>query len=418
MSLFRRGPDRRDVQAQIESVRGLVEILSLSRANLSAAKSLINQAEGLLARDDTIRARDICARAERIATALEADYHAATDAVERVKSLMEQMKALGISTAGETKALDAVHERAISTRALEGTTVPDYAGARALAEAALARAEGALGLADRTTDGIFAAEMAIESAAEAFGGGTVDVLREPRELVEKARAELASGDVEGAARDAAAAEKLAIAATEDRRRALETATSVERLAAGLRSLGVSVGPIMRSLEVGKSLLAKGKIASAAEVLNEASQDAVRLGQEYRSLLDAVSAAAKVLHELRGSGLPTGEAESAFARAKAAMKSGNYALAATCAEEVHRAAQRQRESRERLRAQLEEAKVQVQNLRQLGIAFANDVEEMVGKAERAFEVGDYAATSEDLRIASLLVKPALKGQDREPTAVPR
>jgi hypothetical protein len=79
--------------------------------------------------------------------------------------------------------------------------------------------------------------------------------------------------------------------------------------------------------------------------------------------------------------------------------------------VTAAAERQREARDNLREQIDATKAQAQRLRELGLAYANDVEEMVGKAEQEFLEGDFAGTSEDLRIASLLIRPG-KAQDKE------
>ena len=416
MSIFRRGPDRGDVEAQLENVRGLVELLSLSRANLSAANALLREAGANLAQDDTMRAQAACVRAEAIATSLEADYKTATAAVAAIRTRVERMEALGMPVAEEEKALGAVHARATATRELEGVVVPDYAGARTLATEAAERAEAKLALADRASDAVFSAEMAVDGAAETFGKGPVDALQEPRALLERARAGTASGDFERATADAAIAEKLALGAIDRRRQAHETLESVERIVAGLRSVGISVTSVMRSLDLGRILLAKGKLLAAVDVFNEAAQDAVQIGQRYRHLLDAISDGQRTVEALRADGLPVGEAEYALARAKAAMKAGNYALAAGCADDVKAAGERQREAREILRAQIEATKVQAQRLRELGMAYANDVEEMVGKAEREFLEGDFAGTSEDLRIASLLIRP-VKPQNKE-SPVPR
>ncbi len=254
--------------------------------------------------------------------------------------------------------------------------------------------------------------MAIEGAAETFGKGPVDALREPRELLEKARAELAGGNLELAATDAGVAEKLALGSLDRRRQAQETLASVERITGGLRSVGISVNAVTRSLDLGRALLAKGKLSAAVDVFNEATQEAVQIGQKYRQVLDALSTAQKVLDALRAEGLPLEEAESSLARAKAALKAGNYGLAATCAEDVQAAAKRQREARESLREQIAATRQQANRLREMGLAFANDVDEMVGKAEQEFENGDFAGTSEDLRIASLLMNSSTKSNGKE------
>jgi hypothetical protein len=54
--------------------------------------------------------------------------------------------------------------------------------------------------------------------------------------------------------------------------------------------------------------------------------------------------------------------------------------------------------------IEETKRKVEELREIGTDYANDVEEMVLRAEREFENGDYVNSSEDLKIASLLMGP--------------
>ena len=417
MSIFRRGPDRKDVEAQLESVRGLVEILKLSRANLDAADACLAEADVALARDDLGRAKAHADRAEGIATALEADYRAATEAVEKLRAYVAGMKALGIAADAEEAALEAVHARATSTRELEGRGVPDYAGARAVAEEAWTRAEGRQALHDRAGDAIFAAELAVAGASEGLIQ-PAEALREAGQLLEKAQGELTRGYFELAATDAAVAEKLALGVVDQRRRAQETMVSVEKVLAGLKGIGVPVGPIARSLEMGRTLVAKGKLVAAIEVFNEAAQEAVQLGTSYRQLLDSFTQATKAIEALRSEGLPTAEAEGVLARAKAAARAGNLALAQACCDDVHLAIRRQREMREDLRRWLDETKAHVANLHELGLELVNDVKEMVAKAEQKFVNSDYAAATEDLRIAALLLKPALNGRVRDGPEIAR
>jgi len=408
MSLFRRGPSRAEIESSLENVHGLVEILKLS-ADVSAAESLLTAAEALLAKNDTIQAKKMVETAERVATAIEEDSHAANDAMERLADLVEQMRAQNLPTGEEEKAIVAATERIAGTRDADGVGVPDYAGGRAVAEEAAARAEATLALAAQATDALFAAELAVEGARELFPNGTVEPVEEARQLLEKGRVEFAKGNFGLAATDAGVAEKIALGVVDQRRQALEKLASVEKLIAGLRGLGIPMAAVARSLAIGKTLLGKGKLVAATEVFAEAAQEAVQLGTQYRQLLDTIANAGKAIEALRTEGLPTSEAESALARAKTAMKVGNYALASALGEDVHLAVRRQREMRENLRRWIDETKAQVANLRELGLAFVNDVEEMVDKAEVAFGSGDYAATNEDLRIASLLMRPAANGK---------
>ncbi|HEV8596064.1 MAG TPA: hypothetical protein VGR51_11125 [Thermoplasmata archaeon] len=408
MSLFRRGPSRSEIESALENVRGLVEILKLG-ADLSAAESLLREAEGLLSKNDLVHASSMIETAERVANAIEGDSRAASEATDALRILTDRMRALGIPVAAEEKSLAAIAERTAGTREAEGVAIPDYAGARAAAEESTKRAEARLALAERATDAIFAAELSVDGTSDAFPNGPVEALSEARQLLDRARSELARGNVELAATDAEVAEKIALGVADQRRQALGTLASVEKLLSGLRGLGIPVAAVTKSLEMGKTLLNKGKLVAAIDVFNEAAQEAVQLGTQYRALIDSMANAAKVVETLRAENLPTGEAESALSRAKTAMKAGNYALATALAEDVHLAEQRQRDMRENLRKQIEETKSQVSRLRELGLAFVNDAEEMVGRAEVEFGQGDYAATNEDLRIATLLMRPALNGK---------
>ena len=412
MSFLRRGPARRDVESQLEITRGLVAILKLSRANLRPADALLDEAAVLFGENDLAMAKETIERAERIATALEGDYRAATDVVEKLRERVAAMKSLGVSVVEQERALEEIHKRATSTRDLEGRPIPDYAGARSVAEEAWGRLEAAQSRSDQASDAIFTAELTLDGAAEAFPHGTVEALDDARRLLERSRAALSAGNFEMAVADASAAEKAALGVVDQRRRALETRESVERLIVGLKGLGIPVGSIAKSLDLGGTLLGKGKLVAATEVFNESAQEAVELGTAYRQLLDALTGAGKAIEGLRSDALPTTDAESALARARAAMKAGNYALARGLCEDVQLAVQRQREVRDGLRSWLEDTKSQIEALRKMGLAYVNDVEEMVAKAEREFVNGDFTASTEDLRIASLLMKPALNGRVRD------
>lgn len=414
LSLFRRGPSRKDAEVALERARGLVEILSLSRADLAAANRILQEGETLLSAGETTRAIAMAETAERIANALEAEYREVTESAAKLREQRDELQRMGLSVVDEEAALKAARDQAEATRDFEGHPIPDYAGARALAEAAWSRAVAKRALADQAADAVFAAELAVGGVSDSFPGGT-ETLLEATQLLEKARAESAAGNFELAATDAALAEKIALAVMDQRRRAGETLRSVVNLLAELKSVGVPIVPITKSLEMGRILLEKGKLVAAVDVFNEAAQEAVQLGATYRQLLAAISAAEEAVESARSEGLPSADAESTLARARAAMRAGNYALAQACAEDVHLAIRRQRELRDGLKASLEETKAQIADLRDLGLAYVNDVEEMLAKAEEEFMNGDYAASGEDLRIATLLMKPSGNGKVRNGSA---
>ena len=412
MSLFRRAADRRQVGTSLGDARALIEILKLSRANLSAADAVLQDAEARLARGDTVQARQAVDRAERIANGIEEDYRIASEATTKLRVHVKKLRALGVPAGEEERAIETVKARVGATRVVEGVNVPDYAAARALAVEASASAEDKFARADRATTAIFTAELVLEGAGEAFGDGAAESLQDAQAILQKARTEVARGAFEVGATDAAVAERLLLGAMDQRRQAQETLESVQRVVAGLRGLGIPVASIQNSLDVGRTLLAKGKIAAAGDAFNRGAQEAVAAGTGYRQALDGMSRAMEEMEALRTEGLPTADAEEALAWAKAAVKAGNYALASRCFGDVAVAVKKQREVRDGLKAWINETKEGLTAVRAMNLPFVNDVEEMLARAEVEFANGDFAGSSEDLRIASLLMAPALKREARD------
>ncbi len=58
--------------------------------------------------------------------------------------------------------------------------------------------------------------------------------------------------------------------------------------------------------------------------------------------------------------------------------------------------------EGLAKSLEKMRENLDNLRSAGVAFADEVEEVLSRAEREYEEGDYAACGKDMKIASVLL----------------
>jgi len=174
---------------------------------------------------------------------------------------------------------------------------------------------------------------------------------------------------------------------------------------------------MRLVKTASELDALRGSAQLADLGAEAAQEAVSLGTRYREVLNAMTIASAAIDALRAEGLSVTEAEISMGRAKAALKQGNYALAAGCCDDVHLAAANQRKFRDGLRTLIDETKAKVTRLRETGVAYVNDAEEMVLKAEREFANGEYEATNDDLRIATLLLGSGPNGRPRGEPAPP-
>jgi tetratricopeptide (TPR) repeat protein len=279
-----------------------------------------------------------------------------------------------------------------------------------MAKQAVRDAEAKIGQSEKSADFLFAAELAVDGASEA-NGAPAEAVEEARALLTKARQAAREGRYELAATDAAVAEKIALGLVDQKRKARETLESVEKLVVGLRTAGVVVGSVQKSLDIGKALLDKGKVGAAIDVFNEAAQEAVALGTRYREVLNALSVATAAIDSLKSEGLASTEADLSLERAQAALQQGNYKLAASACEDAHRAAAMQRRFRDGLRSLIDETRERIKTLREAGVAYVNDAEEMVSKAEREFANGEYEATNEDLRIAGLLMGPPSEGKPK-------
>jgi hypothetical protein len=64
--------------------------------------------------------------------------------------------------------------------------------------------------------------------------------------------------------------------------------------------------------------------------------------------------------------------------------------------------RRKNAREALAKAIEETRARARILGSSGLPFIPDVQELLGRAEREFKDGNYSGSSEDLRIATLLL----------------
>src|SRR2546422_696875 len=154
----------------------------------------------------------------------------------------------------------------------------------------------------------------------------------------------------------------------------------------IESLGEMKGP------ADPEMFADGAASELGESLHEATRQ-LALGD----------ADAEILYgRLQREGFHSYEAEVALRDAKRSVREGNYARAVEYLERALHAFARRTNAREALGRAIEETRKRAQFLRGSGLSFLPDIQEVLTRAEREFQNGNFVGSSEDLRIATVLL----------------
>ena len=403
------GKRAEEVGEAIAHAQAVLDVLKLSKADLSSAVRLVAQAREALGRKEYDAAQALATRAEALAASLEGRYRAAQKALNAVLGIAKKARGLGLDSSEFDNAVSEARQVAKAGTVEDRVTIPNYLQARSLLEAAGERAGERLKRAEAVVNEIFTAELALDALKDA--NGHTDhaeferlVLTGGRALLEAAKRALATWDLESAeaaARRAGEGAKKTLAAYRD---AVAALGDVEKAVATLRAEGLPASGTERLLEQGQIFLRRAKIAEAKDVLERAARDAQRIAIDVQRATKAVAEAEANVAALARAGYSPEEAQRAIVDARRALTEGRYDRAEELAADARTALGKRQEVRERLARLIDETKRMVEELRALGTDYANDVEEMVLRAEREFENGDYVNSSEDLKIASLLMGP--------------
>lgn len=409
--IFGKRPD--EALEAIGRAEAVLDVLRLSKVDLTAPTGLVAAAKAAVDRKEFPEAEALATRAEALAASLEGRYRAAQKALNQARALAERAKNTGVDPAEFHTAIGEARTIARQGILEDGVTVPNYLQARVVLEAAIARGRDLIARAEAVANEVFTAELALDALKDA--NGEIDhaefervVLSKGRALVLRAKDLLSRGELEAAAEAAKAAEEATKRAHLDHEDATGALRAAERTLAELRAEGaVTVGP-ERIVERGRAFLRHAKLAEAKEVLAKAERETERLASDYRRATQSVEETEAAIVAVGRSGFVPEEVRTAAAAARKALQEGRYIRAEDFAAECRRSLGRQHEVRDRLARTIEETKRRVEALRAGGAEYANDVEEMVLRAEREFENGDFVNSSEDLKIATLLLGPPERG----------
>ena len=403
------GKRAEEAEDAISRAEAMLVVLQLSKADLSPAKRLISQAREASNRRAYDSARVLATRAETLASSLEGRYRAAQKALSALRGIANKARELGLD-ASELDAEVAEARRVAQAGTVEdGVKVPNYTRARAILETAVQAGRERVKVAQGAANEIFTAELALDALKDVAGDIEPAefermVMKGGGSLVEAAKQAFDAGRLEEAeltARKAGTAAKEALMARDS---AFATLDEAQNRIAELRSTGaVAPGPV-RLLQQGWILLDTAKFTEAGQAFEAADREARRIEDDFRRATKGVKDAEEGLASLRRSGATPEQAEQALRDAKQSLTEGEYDQAIAFASDARKALGKRQEIRERLARSIEETKRSLDELRAAGMDYANDVEEMVLRAEREFENGDFVTSSEDLKIANLLIGP--------------
>ncbi len=395
--------------AAIESAAAVLEVLRLTKVDLTVAEELLAKAREA-AKDGSSDAVTLANRAEALATRLEERHRGAKKALNDALAMVKKAKEMGLDPAELELAIEQARRIVREGTVEDGVAIPNYLQARATLDIAMNAHREAIDEGTAVGNEVFTAEVALDALKDANGSLDHDafdrnVMKGIRALVENAKLLAGKHRLKEAKAVALAAQKDAARALEDYKAAIAALRAAEAVLGDLRAEGaIAVGP-GRKLAEGQALLREARLAEARAVLEEVTGEVGRLGEVYRRTTESVTKMEDGISAMLKSGGVPEEAQHAVQTARRALEEGRYGRAEELLQEARKAMSRRMAVRERLQRSIQETKEQVGALRASGSDFANDVEEMVLRAEKEFENGDLTSSSEDLKIATLLMGKA-------------
>src|SRR5437762_3136591 len=267
---------------------------------------------------------------------------------------------------------------------------------------------------------IFVAELAIESVAnlrvgggepgsEAFAHGAVSSLET---ALHDATKELALGNAEGAATIARELEERARSLKSQFGIATTGLKEIDGKLADLRSEGVLTVSVELQAKMARDLLDRGLIEPAAAMAARLHAETKSLGDQYRKATTTLSDAEILYSRLQREGFHSYEADAALRDARRCLREGSYGRSIHHLERALQAFARRTNARASLAKAIEETRTRVKLLAGGGLSFMPDIQEVLGRAERELQQGNYAGSSEDLRIATVLLDGVTRAPEKK------
>jgi len=410
---FLKAAKARHAEEAIGHTEGLVTVLRLTSADLKPAEDSLRVAKELFAAHEFSKAVAEARRAEALAITLDERYSGYQKAAKALKDVVEDLRRIGLSTEDLEAMLGRSEEKVLAGIWENGSFVPNYLEARVILLNAEKGGRQLLEKASAASNAIFLAELSTEALVEVPGPADPKVFAEGAAVgleaaLHEATRNLALGEVDEAIRTAKEIEARAVRLRQEYIEAVRVLTATEIHLSELRGEGITTEKVERQVELARTMLGKGVIEPAVQMARRLSNEATKVGETYRAATTGLQDAELLYAQLTREGFHSYEADAAIRDARKAIREGNYARALDELERTHAAFVRRRNARQALAKALEETRIRVDVLKDKGLEFFPDVQELLGRAEREFRDGNYSGSSEDLRIATLLLGQPSKG----------
>ncbi len=407
---FLRSSKVRNAENAIGQLEGLVTVLRLTQADIKPAEEALQVAKQLFAGGQYAKAFHAAKRAESLAIMLDERFGGYQRAANALRVRIQSMQRLGLRADLLEAILTRAEEKVLSGTWEGGMFVPNYVEARRLLERAEQEGRAFQHKAERASNGIFMAELAIESIGEikgpadpiAFVHGATSGLEG---LLQDATKELALGNADGAAE---VARDIVAKAAHLKKRYAETVKSLdatEAQMAQLRGEGILTNGTEGEIRIARETLEKGVVEPAAAMAARLRGEVEAIASAYRKATLGLADAEILYGRLQSEGFQSYEAEVAIRDARRLVREANYARAVEHLERALHAFARRTNAREALAKAIELTRKRVQLLQGSGLTFLPDIQEVLTRAEREFQQGNFSGSSEDLRIATVLLGQA-------------
>jgi hypothetical protein len=407
-----RSSKARNAENAIGHLESLVTVLQLRlmQADIKPAEDALEIAKQLFTGGEYAKAFHAAKRAESLAITLDERFGEYQTAANALRSRIQSMQRLGLRVDLLEAILARAEEKVLAGTWEDGRFVPNYVEARGLLERAEQEGGAFEHKAERASNGIFMAELAIESLGDlygpadpvAFSHGATSGLEG---LLHDATKELALGNADGAtevARDIVArAEHL-------KERYADTVKSLDATEAQmthLRGEGILTNGAEGEIQIAWETLGKGLIEPAAAMASRVEGEVEAIASAYRKATLGLADAELLYSRLQSEGFQSYEAEVAIRDARRLIREANYARAVEHLERALHAFARRTNARASLAKAIETTRKRVQLLQGSGLTFLPDIQEVLTRAEREFQQGNFSGSSEDLRIATVLLGQA-------------
>lgn len=397
----------RNAEEAIGHSEGLVTVLRLTQVDLKPAEDALTIARQFFDAHQYAKAVQAAKRAESIAIALDERFNGYQKAVKTLQSRIDSMKRLGLATESVEAILGQAEEKVLSGIWENSAFVPNYLEARSLLDRAEQEGRDFQEKAEIASNRIFMAELALEALANATSGTNESVSARGaasalEDALHDATRELALGNAEGAAEIAKDLETKATRIRTLFRDATKTLDETDTNLADLRAEGVLTQSLESQMKMARDMVDRGLIEPAAAMAARLHRDAKAIGELCRKATTTLGDAQILYARLQREGFHSYEADAALRDARRAIREGSYARAVEHLERALQAFARRTNARAALAKAIEDTRTRVRLLQGSGLAFMPDIQEVLGRAEREFHGGNYSGSSEDLRIATVLL----------------